>query len=194
MRRLLLIGVLLFFAIEGQAQVFVGLRDTRYVYAGYSFSGHWRISAEHSLFSEHIGFQKIRLYGSFAHQWKYIECEIKPYISTLWNGHYQDFGALITGRVYPFKIWCVDATINPHGDTENGYTSCYRVGTSVAVSKEMALLLHYQNIPEYRMPEKRFRIGARFAAGKLNVTLEISVPATKDAKNIRVMCGMEYLF
>lgn len=193
MRRLLL-GILLAIGIESQAQVYVGLRDTRYVYAGYRFSGNWRISAEQSLFSGHIGFQKIRLYGSYAHQWKYLGCEVKPYVSTLWNGHYQDYGALITGRVYPFKIWCIDATVNPHGDTEEGYTTCYRVGTSVAVSKEIALLLHYQNIPEYRMPEKRFRIGARFVASKLNVTPEISVPATKKAKNIRVMCGMEYLF
>ena len=192
-RTLLVLAFLCLAVIQGQAQVFVGLRDSRYAYVGFKFSKGWKVSAEHSVFSEQLGFQKIRLYGEYGHQWGRAGIEVKPYASTLWNGNYQDFGVLISGSIRLFKIWSIDATLNPHEDSEVGYTTCYRVGTSVDVSNHISLLLHYQNIPEYRMPEKRIRIGARFASGKLSATPEISLP-TKDIKNLRVAFGMEYQF
>lgn len=194
MRRLLFILTFLCLAaIQVQAQVFVGLRDSRFAYAGYKFTKGWQVSVEYSIFSEKLGFQKIRLYGAYTHQWERAAIEVEPYASTLWNGDYQDYGILVSGSIHPVKIWSIDGTLNPHEDSEVGYTTCYRVGTSVDVSKHISLLLHYQNIPEYRLPEKRIRVGAKFTSGKLSATPEISLP-TKEIKNLRVAFGMEYQF
>lgn len=180
--------------IELQAQVFLGIRDSRYFQAGYQFEHGTYLNLEHSAFSEIFQYQKIRLGGGYTHNRKDFTLDTNLYGSTLWNGGYHDAGLYIMGDYRIRKPWKIDVALNPHYDTELGYQTCFFVGTSVNVHRDIALTAHYSTIPEYRESEKRVRIGAKLKVANLWVHPVISIPATKDTKNFRVLCSMRYLF
>ena len=194
MRKIFIICILAMMAIVTNAQGYIGFRDNRYVYGGYQFKFGVYVAVEHSIYSEHFGYQKGRLYVGYEHEWKYADLNAKIYGSTLWNGNYQDAGLLLQVLAKPFKVWTIDATLNPHYDTGIGDYINYSVGTGIKVNKEITLLAHYTTIPEYRESEKRVRVGISFKVDNLEVQPEFSVPVEGKAKNIRVLFSMRYSF
>lgn len=193
-RKIFTISMLAMMSVASDAQGYIGFRDVRYVYGGYQFKFGMYMDVEHSIFSEHIGYQKGRLNVGYKHEWKYIDLNAKIYGSSLWNGNYQDAGLLILGIAKPFKIWTVDATVNSHYDTGYGYHTCFSLGTGIKVNKNITMLAHYSTLPEYRESERRVRVGVNFKVRNLEVQPEVSVPVEGKAKTIRVLFGMKYTF
>lgn len=174
------------------AQVNLGLRDTRYAQLGYTYKDRWSATLEHSIYSEHFDNQKVRLYLGYHNTWNWFTLNVQPYASTLWNGNYQDVGTLLNVDLRVLHRWHVDATINPHYDTQIGYSTCYSAGTKVTVTEQVAIVAHFTNIPEYRESEKRIRAGLEFKVLNLIVTPELSVPVEGQQKTIRALCGFNY--
>ena len=100
-----------------QAQVFIGVRDTRYIQAGFQFSPDVYLTFEQSVYSENYRYQKSRLYAGYTHSWSKFALDANLYGSTLWNGGYKDVGAHIRSEYKLLKPLAIDATINPHYDT-----------------------------------------------------------------------------
>ena len=194
MRKIFIICILAMMTIVTNAQGYIGFRDNRYVYGGYQFKFGMYVDVEHSVYSDHFGYQKGRLYVGYEQEWKYADLNAKIYGSSLWNGNYQDAGLLLQVLAKPFKNWTVDATLNPHYDTGIGDYINYSVGTGIMVNKDITLLAHYTIIPEYRDSEKRVRVGIIFKVGNLEVKPELSVPVEGKARNMRVLFSMRYTF
>lgn len=191
--RLYLIAFLTIVCIVAKSQVSVGLRESQYAFAAISFCNHWSTKIEESLYSEPIDYQRIRLYAGYSIRKERFSGELLLYVSTLWNGKYKDYGAKFITNVELLSFWDVDLTINPHFDTGLSYKTCYSMGTGLKITKDISFLLHYSTIPEYRISEKRIRLGARFRSKKLSVTPELSI-STGKIKKLRTLCSMQYVF
>lgn len=119
---------------------------------------------------------------------------INPYASSLWNGDYLDFGVLANAEPKLAPTFAIDITANPHYDTGADDTTCFAVGTTIHVHKDVALVAHYTTIPEYCLSEKRIRAGLDFKVQKLWVRPELSIPVEGVVKTVRVLCSMGYKF
>ena len=59
--------ILLFVALTCHnvcSQVYVGLRDTKYAYAGYQWDSNWHVQLNHSVFIEHLKHQYVSGQGA----------------------------------------------------------------------------------------------------------------------------------
>ncbi len=176
-----------------EAQCFIGMRDARYVNAGYSFSNGLTVGAEHSIYSEDFEYQKIRIFAKYYHAWENMSISTSVYGSTLWNRDYQDYGGAVTLRYNLLKIWGIEASINPHYDTHYGYMTCYTLGSDVRIIDNVALVGQYSTIPEYRLDEKRVRVGLRLTKGNLSITPMVSIPVGNDSQEeVRMLCNCSY--
>lgn len=93
------------------AQVNLGLHDTRYAQVGYTYKDCWSATLEHSIYSEHFGNQKVRMYLGYQNSWNWFALNVQAYASTLWNGNYQDAGALLNTDFRVLNRWHIDATL-----------------------------------------------------------------------------------
>lgn len=193
MKKLIMI---IFFVISVfvKAQLFVGLRDTKYVYGGYLFECGMNTCLEHSVYSDKFAFQKVRLNIGYTHKWNNINMRIKTYMSTLWNGAYQDYGLQVGADYFMIDWWGISGTVNTHYDSGLRYETCYLIGTTFNVNEHISFLANYTTIPEYRKSEKRIRGGVAFKVGGLKVIPEISIPIKEQINTIRLLCSMEYVF
>lgn len=194
MKRMLLILAFLFATLILQAQIYLGFRDSQYVLGGFQSESGFYAEAEHSIYPEHLGYQKIRLYAGYNHCWKTISADVKCYGSTLWNGYYQDFGMLAAGIFNPVACLSIDVSLNPHYDTGVGFHTNFSAGAGVRVHRNLSLIAHYSTIPEFRIPEKRIRVGMWFKVATIEVKPELSIPADEKLKNVRVLFSMKYSF
>lgn len=189
------LSICLLFCINNiYSQLNVGLRDIRYAYVSYEFKNDWEAKLEHSIYSEKFGFQKIRAYMAYRHTWGNFTLKANAYASTLWNADYQDFGANVSAGYKILKPWNIEATVNPHYDTENKYKTFFTVSTDVQIIKYLGVIAQYTTIPEYRLSENRVRAGFIFSYGGLSVTPMLSIPVDGKVKSLRVLCSFEYKF
>lgn len=187
--------IMLLWCASAFGQVTLGLRDTHYAQVGYSYQDRWSATLEHSVYSEHMGYQKVRLMLGYKQTFdEKFTININPYASSLWNGDYQDFGVLANAEAKLAPMFAVDITANPHYDAGADYTTCLAVGTTIQFHKDVALVAHYTTIPEYRLSEKRIRAGLDFKVQKLWVRPELSIPVEGEVKTVRVLCSMRYKF
>ena len=193
-RILLLNCILLCCSNNLYSQLNVGLRDNRYAHIAYEFKNDWEAKLEHSIYSEKIGFQKIRAYMTYSHTWSNFTLKANVYGSTLWNAGYQDFGANLSAGYRILKLWNIEATVNPHYDTEYNYKTYFNVSTDVQIIKNLGIIAQYTTIPEYRLSENRVRAGLLFSYGGLYVTPMLSIPVDGEVKSLRVLCSFEYKF
>jgi hypothetical protein len=182
------------FANSIQAQLKVGLRDNTYAQIAYEFKNDWEVKLEHSIYLEKFGFQKVRAYMGYNHMWGNFKIDANVYGSTLWNASYQDFGAVVTAGYRIFKPWRIEATINPHYDTQYGYKTCYAASTDVQIVEHFGVMAQYTTIPEYRLSEKRVRAGFIFSYKELQVTPMLSIPVGEEIKSMRILCSFQYTF
>lgn len=193
MKKLVLL-LLILLCVDASAQVRLGLRDTYYARLGYTFSGPFSATIEHSLYSEHFINQKARIYFSYDNEWEGFAVSVSPYFSSVWNAQYQDFGAIMRAAVRVIPRCNLDGILNAHFDTQIGYCTCYSFGAEVEVNAHIAVIAHLTNIPEFRMPEKRARIGLSFNVQNLTVSPELSLPLEDKMKTVRVLCGFSFTF
>ena len=194
MRKWILVVLSIAYCPTVEAQVAVGLRDNRYGFISYTHQEHWLLKLEHSIYAEKFSFQKIRLAIGYQHRHDNFIWGVSPYFSTLYNVDYQDFGTFINGEYQPIKGIALKGVVNPHYDSGYDYTTCFQAGVSVYLYKGMGAEMHYSTITEYRISEKRIRVGLTFSEGNLLVSPLISVPAEGNVKSIRVLCGCSYTF
>lgn len=174
------------------SQIKIGLRDTYYAQVGYDVNTNYEIGLEHSLYSEHMRFQKIRLLVGYHYTKNNAGISVVPYFSSLWNGYYQDYGAYLTGNVRLVKHLYASAVINPHYDTGIKYMTNYCLGLRVGSYYGISIVGEYTTIPQYRVSEKLINMGVEVKIGTLWVRPELSLPVSGERKTGRVICSFGY--
>lgn len=176
------------------SQVSVGYRNMRHIYVDYSFNKSFAVEAEHSLYAEKFGFQRIRIYGIYNRDFNRFRLRAVPYFGTIWNGKYQDFGAIVGGS-YTFGRVTPVASVNPNYDTQLHFKFNYSGLLYVRIIDAMNLFGEFTTIPEYRISEKRVRLGGDFHVWKLSARPTVSLPVDKGGtKSVRVYCDFRYTF
>jgi hypothetical protein len=183
-------------AMNTNAQVSLGLRDTRYVYADYEFKNHIDVKLEHSIYSEKFNFQLLKLYAGYNNQFKALSYGADAFYGRTYKGSYYTIGAHVYGEYSIIPVFAIKATIVPIYDSGFDYKTCFEVQPKVALTKEISVHAAYTTIPEYREFENRMRGGFTFKSGKLSATPAISIPVSGNNKykSIRVLASMAYTF
>ena len=177
------------------AQFYIGLRDNRYALAGYKWHSGWNVQLDHSIFDESFKYQYIRCSGGFQFEKnKYFKLAASPFVGTTYCANFYDLGINLSGSVAPVKWLGIDAEINPRYDSDYGYKTCYMLGTAFNVNKELTILAQYNAIPEYRISEKRVKIGLRLTVKNLQVSPMVSLPVEGNTKALRILVGLRYEF
>ncbi len=180
-----------------RAQVEVGLRNNRYVHASYLYKHHWGAQLEHSLLSETIGYQYVRLAVGYTTNVAGVTIQAAPFWGTTWNGFFWNCGAFL-GGAYRLPEWWrwlgVNAMVNPLYDSAIHYDACFRVGLDFFINSEICLVADYNTVPEYRVSEKLWRFGVRFTSGRLSVTPRVTMPADGRDRNTHLQVVMEFAY
>ena len=192
-KRFLLIAIIATFATSAFSQVSVGYRNMRHIYVGYNINKLFSAEVEHSLYAEKFGFQRIRLYAIYHQDFNHFGIKATPYFGTLWNGKYQDFGALFSAA-YTFGRFTPSLSANPNYDTQLKFKFNYSGALNVRIIKELDIFGEFTTIPEYRLSEKRIRLGGDFHVGKLSARPTVSLPVENGTKSVRVYCDFRYEF
>lgn len=195
MKRFFLISVITaLFGVCANAQVGVGMRDSRYVNVQYKFLKNYAVKLEHSVYSEKFKSQYVRLYASYERTIGLFELKAEPYFGMTYSNSYTNGGISVEAAVRPLKWLGVNAAVIPHGDSDLGYATCYNAGLDFWCSRHIAITGAFTNRPEYRMPEKCIRAGAKIVSGKLWAHPELSVPTEGNVKSVRVLVSLGYEF
>lgn len=176
------------------AQFHMGLRDNKYAFVGYKWNSGWTIKLDQSIFDESFKYQYIRCTGKYQIHIKYFALEVSSFVGTTYNNSFYDLGTSINGNCRPLKWLGIGGKINPRYDSEYKYEICYMLGTDFHISDELALLAQYNTIPEYRISEKRVKVGLRLAVNNLKVFPMLSFPIEGNTKTLRILVGFQYDF
>lgn len=196
MKKKILVAVcLMMVSLSGLSQISVGLRDNRYVNVAYKLKNHWNLKLEHSIFSEKFSYQYIRLYAGYEKRIKKLNFEGNVYGGTIYCGDFFNIGARVDATYSPHKRFKVTAGINPHYDSDYGYSTCYNGGVWFNAYKAFSIVASVSNIPEYRKSENRAYFGFSFDVGKLWVSPRLSIPIEDSSvKSLRVVTSIRYEF
>ena len=189
--------ILLVAALASQtvcSQIYVGLRDTKYAYAGYQWDSNWHVQLNHSVFIEHLKHQYVSGQGGYEWQGSGFELQGDVYFGTTYCGSFYDFGINVGGLYGPVKWLSLRAKLNARYDSGFKYKTCYLLGVDFNVTNQFSLLAQYTTIPEYRMSERRVKAGLRFKVKNLQVCPMLSIPVEGDASTVRVLIGFRYDF
>lgn len=176
-----------------KGQIYLGMRDNNYAYCGLTIKNKFNVSIEHSLYSEKMSYQKIRLYVGYQQNLGDFNLKVSPYISSVWNGMYKDYGSMIDCSYNIFDFAVGDITFNPHHDSGFGTDFNYMVGIKCKVYKDLWITSHYSCIPEFRSSEKRVRLGILISVGQLSIEPCLSI-ATEGKTIVRSFCSFKYNF
>ncbi len=193
MRRFILLLSVVVTATVGYAQLYLGLRDTRYVNVGYCFNSGVSVELEHSVYAEKFKFQHIRGAVDYANRFGMVEIGVMPYAGVIYTGDYYDLGAYVYARFRPAERLVLAGCVNPHYDSTLDYKTCFMVDASCRLYKELSAVVQYTTVPEFREREKRFRVGVSFDLGRLMVKPLLSIPiGDGESKSVRVAVQMRY--
>lgn len=183
----------------------VGIRDTRYLQYTHIFSHAFPITLEHSLYSDKMELQHIRLYAGYMHDVKlstnnYIHFNYAIYYGGLYNGSFQDYGMRIDGEFhFPCLRSVFTATFNPHYDTLLDYSTCYSAGFRFNINNNVSVFAQSTNIPEFRQPQDRIKTGFRIKVYAnetrgLIVQPHIAIPWNEPYQKTRLHVDFSYHF
>lgn len=194
MKRVIILLLIMMLYEMANAQFYIGLRDSKYAFVGYEWNSGWNIKLDQSIFDEGFKNQYIRCTGKYQGHIRHFDFTMSSFAGTTYNDSFYDLGASIKGTYHPLKWLGIGAEINPRYDSGYKYETCYMLGTDFYINDEIALLAQYNTIPEYRISEKRAKVGLRFTVNNLTVSPMLSLPIEGNAKALRVLVGFQYEF
>jgi hypothetical protein len=174
-------------------EIAVGSRDNQYIYGECLYKG-WHLKLEESVYSSKIGSQYVRLYAGYCLQNAQWSIDVDSYFGTPYNGKYNSYGCLASGTYVIQDKYHLKATINPHYDSGYKYETNFRIGAEADIFDQISIMAAYQEMPIYRMKEKRVYGGLIFKSGNLSVCPQISIPTDDVINHIRCIVNFRYCF
>lgn len=196
MKKILLAILVTMVSFQAMSQISVGIRNNRFINVSYLYKDHYSIKLEQSVFSESFGLQYMRGYVGYQTALGDFQLKGSAYFGATFNRLYFSTGTSADVRFRPSQWLIVDARLTPHYDSGFGYTTCYYGGIGCGITKQIDILAAFTNIPEYRMPEKRFNIGFDFHVKNLKVIPRLSLNISRNSgpKSLRPLIDLEYTF
>lgn len=193
MKRTLLTLIAMLAVCLSWGQVSVGTRDNQYFYGSYQYKG-WNVKLEESVYAEKIGFQYLRLYGGYTLFNPTWSISAQPYFGSTYNGDYQSMGCMLEGKYTLEDKYHFAVVVNPHYDTGYKYKTNFKLSAGMDLTHQIGIKAEYQEMPIYRMKEKRVKGGFIFKTGNLSVSPQLSIPAEGAINNIRCIVDFHYCF
>lgn len=177
------------------AQISIGLRETRFPWIQYTYKDCLSARLEQSVYAEKLKFQYVRLYIGYSHRFDWLTLKAEPYFGSTYSDLYYSTGGSLGADIRLHKRLTLEGEFVPHYDSQLGYQTCYLGSLSCDITKEIAVTGTFTNRPEYRMPEKRVKLGLLFHVGSLRVLPEISLPIKDgEGRNLKMLASMAYSF
>jgi hypothetical protein len=172
----------------------IGMRDNQYVNVQYIFKSGLLSELENSVFTTKFKHQHICAHIGYRQYLKYLEGDIRAYYGTAYNNSYDDYGMMVSLKKDFSRKMGIELVLNPHKDSDYGYTSCYKVSIHQYIFKEIAIELISSNIPEHREALNRIKAGLILNSRNLCVRPQVSIPTEGHIKNVRVLVSFNYQF
>lgn len=194
--RYLITILLLTISIVACAQISVGFRDNRFAYGAYTYKDHYMAALEQSVFSEKLGYQYLRGYVGYKGESKIFEYSAFGYFGSTYNRSYWSSGLTANVKCLLKNVVILEGKLNPHYDSGDGYSTCWYAGAGAHITKHIDLLAGYGNIPEYRLPDYRLKVGFKFQVGALSVSprLSMKISSGHRERSIRPLVDFNYNF
>lgn len=170
----------------------LGLKNNRFGYVSLEHK-RFQIGLQHSIFSESLKNQSLQI--NFGYKVKFndrIELLPKIYYQSIYNSSYYIIGGNGELKLDIFKWLYLKVEADSHYDSLLKVITSFGLKTNFIISKEVVLVLGYDDIPEYRLSEERFKMGFIFSSGKLRVFPELSIPVKDSQHKIRILCSFNY--
>lgn len=182
--------------LAAEAQISVGIRDTRYVYGEYEMKQGYLFRLEQSVYAEKLGLQYLRAYTGYQGLLGILKYKGEGFFGTAYNGSYYNCGGSIHVNSQVIRHLFTEDTLEFLYDSGYGYKTCFRLGLGYHLNDCIDLLCSYSTIPEYRKSQERLLAGLKFHAGALTVVPELSIGLNKAEKlrSIRMLMSMKYEF
>lgn len=183
-------------SIIASAQVSIGMRDNRFAYGAFTYKEHYALALEQSIFSEKPGYQYLRGYVGYIGAYKDLEYSAMGYFGSTYNRSYWSSGVAAHAKYLLKNVVIIEGKLNPHYDSGDGYATCWYAGAGARITRHIDVLAGYGNIPEYRLPEHRFKVGFKFSVGDLSVSPRVSMKMCSGhgERSIRTLLDFNYKF
>jgi len=179
------------FGNERETAVLLGLKNNQYGIIGVQYN-HFQVGIKHSIFNENIKNQYVQFNFSYELFHKDLfSSKLTGSIGGVYSNDFYDTGVNLWCKFHP-KLFSLSAELQPHYDSGIEYTTCYGFSGEYKITQEVALSVVYTNIPEFRIPEKRLRLGIFFNSKNLSVQPEMSIPSNEKIGAFRVLCSFIY--
>ncbi len=176
------------------AQVAIGLRDSKFAYIQYRINNIY-IKTEHSLYSDKIKRQYIREYiGLNLNLSEKLNIKSSIYGGVMYNKYYADYGVFIRPYYTINTSLKIYAFYNLNYDTYIKRDNRFLGGFDINITKDIAFSFDYSSIPENRMNEKRLHGSILFHINNLYVKPSVSIPLDDKLHYIRFLTSFEYTF
>lgn len=176
----------------GQRAILLGVRDNEYARIGYKDKKNWYILAEHSVFVTKLKNQVINGYAGYKGALKELQYNGCVYGGVHYRRLYKMMGGMIEVQ-YPILPWCnIFGGVRPHYDSSYGYDTAFKAGLSFVLHKAISFRGEFTSYPEYRLCEKRIKVGLDFKVMNLNVSPEVSIPVESNMETTRLLMSFKY--
>lgn len=177
------------------SQVDIGIKNNQYFTITYHFTDAFSLRAEHSIYSEKLKYQYLRLYFNYKIKYKNLTTSFSPYLGTTYGGHYLTLGGTLNSKWDMLDRLSIEGTINPHYDNSLGMFYCYKVGLESKLSNILSPTIYYDNIPVYRISEEYLKLGIKFIAANLLIHPELAIPIlSNNTKCLRLLISFNCKF
>ncbi len=178
------------------AQVSVGVRNNRFFYGAYCLNDHYVAALEQSVFSEDFGYQYMRGYAGYKGDIKSIKYGAYAYFGSTFNRSYYSSGLIARVQWLIKNRFILKGSLNPHYDSSAGYHTCWEGTAGVRTTSFLDIFAEYGDIPEYRIPEYRLKLGFGFHVGSLSVVPKLSllIESGFREKSLRPIVDFNYTF
>lgn len=190
--------VVIFFIVFGFFKTFsqdveIGIRQNQYFKVELFLKKGIHVNFENSLFLANLNEQFLRGEIGYTHRFNNWSLNASGFIGSSYKGDFQNLGMRL-GSLIEKEYFSFNIAFQPFYDTGYGYTSCYGINVGILLKENIRIEGVVANIPENRIPEKRFRLGVLFEVEELWVKPEISLPQTGDLNTSRILISFGYDF
>lgn len=204
MKKIILLLLLFTSVFATEAQVFLGLRDSKYGYIGYHAENGLTLQIDESFYSAKFKYQYLRV--NVGYQNKFADDQFDFYGGVFGGFNYirsfANAGVDIHGKLQIVDYFGVRATLMPMYDTYYKGQFCFQGGVHGTLNEHLAIVADYTNIPTNREKESRIRGGFDFSfaerghknTGALIASPMLAYPLNTDAKTLRIEVNMRYMF
>lgn len=172
--------------IDSLRGVTIGIEKNEYLFADYGFKNDIHVGIKHSVKPEDEINQTVQMNASYTAHPYFLNVKVNPFLTTGWKMDYVSVGCRlqVTNSKWAEHVQ-LGASIIPYYDTDLKYRTCWEVGASVRIYKDIRVFAEMSDKPQYRIAYKRAYIGFDFKVANLQVKPSLQIPIYDSGMRLR---------